>query len=52
VTDSPGAARAGATINMAVQNSKILFEINLKAVQDARLTLSSKLLRLAREIYQ
>ncbi|MDO9314463.1 MAG: YfiR family protein [Burkholderiaceae bacterium] len=51
VTDSPGAARDGAAINMAVQNSKILFEVNLKAVQDARLTLSSKLLRLAREIY-
>lgn len=52
VTDSPGAARTGAAINMAVQNSRISFEINLKTVQDARLTLSSKLLRLATEIYQ
>ena len=51
VTDSPGAARAGAAINMAVQNSRVLFEVNLRAVQGARLTLSSKLLRLAREIY-
>ena len=51
VTDSPGAARAGSAINMAVQNSRVLFEVNLKAVQGARLTLSSKLLRLAREIY-
>ena len=51
VTDSPGAARAGSAINMAVQNSRVLFEVNLRAVQGARLTLSSKLLRLAREIY-
>lgn len=51
VTDSAGAARAGAAINMAVLNSRVLFEVNQKAVRDARLTLSSKLLRLAREIY-
>ncbi|WP_428422507.1 YfiR family protein [Methylibium sp.] len=52
VADSPHAAREGVAINMAVRDSKVLFEVNLKAVRGARLNLSSKLLRLAKEVYQ
>ncbi len=51
VADSAEAIRRGVAINMAVGQSRISFEINLKAVRDARLVLSSKLLRLATEVY-
>ena len=50
VAESPGAARQGAVLNMAVARDKITFSANLKAAQQARLTLSSKLLRLATEV--
>jgi YfiR/HmsC-like len=52
VADSPGAAREGAALNMAVVQNKITFEANLQAARAARLDLSSKLLRLATEVYQ
>lgn len=52
VADSPGAARQGVMINMAVANEKITFEADLRAARTARLELSSKLLRLATEVYR
>ena len=52
VADSPNAAREGVAINMALRDSKVLFEVNLRAVHGARLNLSSKLLRLAREVHR
>ena len=52
VADTPGAARDGVDINMITGQSKIAFEVNLKAVRDSRLNLSSKLLQLARDVYQ
>ena len=52
VADSPGAARQGVALNMVMRQSRIAFEVNLKAARAARLTLSSKLLRLATEVYQ
>jgi hypothetical protein len=52
VADSPNAARAGVGINMLMKDAKVSFEVNLKAVQQGGLGLSSKLLRLAREVYQ
>ena len=52
VADSPNAANDGVAINMAVQDAKVFFQVNLKAVRGARLNLSSKLLRLAREIHE
>jgi hypothetical protein len=52
VADSPGAARQGVALNMMVKQNKITFEANLQAAQAARVTLSSKLLRLATEVYQ
>ncbi len=52
VADSPGAARQGAMLNLAVAQNKVTFEANLQAARAARLTLSSKLLRLATEVLQ
>jgi hypothetical protein len=52
VADSPGAARQGVALNMAVAQNRITFEANLAAARAARLTLSSKLLRLATEVHQ
>ena len=51
VADSPDSARKGVALNMAMGDAKISFEVNLKAL-GPRLALSSKLLRLAREIQQ
>lgn len=52
VADSPGAARLGVIVNMAVVQEKITFEANLRSARSARLNLSSKLLRLATEVHQ
>lgn len=52
VADSPGAARQGAMLNMNLVQGRVTFEANLVAARNARLTLSSKLLRLATEVIQ
>jgi hypothetical protein len=52
VSDSPGAARGGIALNMIVDQNTILFEANLSAVRKNQLVLSSKLLKLAKEIYE
>lgn len=52
VADSPGATREGVALNMGVSQNKIVFEANLDAARRARLKLSSKLLRLAKEVLQ
>lgn len=52
VTDTRGALDSGAGINMELRQNKITFEVNLAATQRARLSLSSKLLRLASEVRQ
>lgn len=52
VADTPGAARQGVALNMAVAQNKVTFEANLLAARAAHLTLSSKLLRLATEVQQ
>ena len=51
VADSPASAPKGVALNMAMGDAKISFEVNLKAL-GSRLVLSSKLLRLARDIQQ
>ena len=51
VADSPDSARKGVALNMVMGDAKISFEVNLKAL-GPRLALSSKLLRLARDIQQ
>jgi hypothetical protein len=52
VADTPGAAQQGVVINMAIASNKVTFEVNLKTARAARLHLSSKLLRVATEVYQ
>jgi len=52
VADSQGAGRRGVVLNMAVAQNKITFEANLQAARAVRLNLSSKLLRLATEVFQ
>jgi hypothetical protein len=52
VADTPGAARDGVALNMVAEQNKVIFEANLGAARSHGLGLSSKLLRLAREVYQ
>ena len=52
LADSPGAARDGVSINMDLRDSKVVFEVNLKALRSAGLAVSSKLLRLAKVVHQ
>lgn len=52
VAESPGATRQGAMLNMKMAQGRVSFEANLEAARVARLTLSSKLLRLATEVIQ
>ena len=52
IADVPDAARRGVAINMHTLNDKVTFEANLSAARSQGLTLSSKLLRLAREIHR
>jgi hypothetical protein len=52
VADSPGAARQGVAINMGTEQNKVNFTANLGAARANGLNLSSKLLHLAREVYQ
>ena len=52
VADSPGAVRQGAALNMALAQNRISFEANLDAARAARISLSSKLLRLATDVIQ
>lgn len=52
VSDSPGALRSGVALNMVVVQDRITFEANLPATRAARLSLSSKLLRVASEVLQ
>ena len=40
----------GGIINLVIDRSKVRFEINLDAAREARLTVSSKLLKLARKV--
>jgi hypothetical protein len=52
VADSEGAAKRGVALNMAVAQNRVTFEASQAAARASRLTLSSKLLRLATEVHQ
>jgi hypothetical protein len=52
VADSQGAVDQGVVLNMNVVNNRVTFEANLAAARDAKLSLSSKLLRLATKVRQ
>ena len=48
VSDDAGISEDGAIISLALENRRVLFDIGVAAARTAQLTLSSKLLRLAR----
>jgi phosphohistidine swiveling domain-containing protein len=48
VSDDADIGRNGAVITLYLENNRIAFDIDMNAARQARLTLSSKLLRLAR----
>jgi hypothetical protein len=48
IAEATGAAKAGAIINLYIDDEHIRFEINTAAAKRGRLTLRSKLLKLAR----
>ncbi|MES2149588.1 MAG: YfiR family protein [Pseudomonadota bacterium] len=50
VADHVGAAHDGVVLNMVVEHDRILFEANLGAAHNNGVVLSSKLLRLAKEV--
>jgi hypothetical protein len=52
VADSPGAAAAGVSLNMNMEQNKVTFEVNLAAVRSSKLEISFQLLRLAKEVHQ
>lgn len=51
VADSPGAARRGVTINLAIKDNKVTFEVNLSMVRKAGLNLNAQLLRFATKVH-
>jgi len=48
VGEATDLAKRGATINFKIEDDKVRFEVNVDAAKRARLTISSKVLRLAR----
>ena len=50
VGDSPGFLEQGGVINFLLEGTKVRFEINNEAAGKAKLTISSKLLQLARRV--
>jgi hypothetical protein len=52
VADSPGAAREGVMLNMVTMQNKVTFEANVSAARAHGLSLSSRLLRLATEVFK
>lgn len=52
VAESPGAARQGAMLNFVVEEGRVQFEANVGAAEVRGLSFSSKMLRLAKEVYR
>jgi len=50
--DTKGFAQQGIMINLIIDQNKIRFEINTESAKRAKLVISSKLLKLAKTIYQ
>lgn len=48
--DSPGLWQRGVMLNLATEEGRIVFDIDLQSVRQAGLALSSKVLRLARQV--
>jgi len=51
IADTQGAARKGVMLELSVQDKKIGFEFNGAAARSANISLSSKVLRLAKAVY-
>jgi hypothetical protein len=51
IADMKGAARRGVMLELSVQDKRIAFEFNGAAARAANITLSSKVLRLAKAVY-
>lgn len=51
IADAKGAARKGVMLELSVQDKKIGFEFNGTAARSANISLSSKVLRLAKAVY-
>jgi hypothetical protein len=52
IGDTGGYARQGVMINFVMEQNKVGFEINSESARRARITISSKLLKLAKMIYK
>jgi hypothetical protein len=52
IGDAPGFAKRGGIINFVLEDNKVRFEVNVEAAKHADLTISSRLLTLARIVQQ
>ncbi len=52
VTDNPDLFRAGAMIGLFLDNKRLTFDVNYAQAKNAQLSISSKLLRVARKVLQ
>lgn len=50
--DSPGYLQRGVMLNLALDQGRVVFDVDLRAARVAGLTLSSKMLRLARQVQE
>lgn len=52
VGDSPGFLQRGVMLNLEIDGGRVVFDIDLRSVRQAGLTVSSKVLRLARQVLE
>jgi len=52
IGEIPGFARRGGVINLVLEDNKVHFEVNVEAAKEADLTISSRLLALARIVQE
>jgi hypothetical protein len=52
IGDAPGFAKRGGIVNFTLEDNKVRFEVNVEAAKHADLTISSRLLTLARIVQQ
>ncbi|MFS0757551.1 YfiR family protein [Noviherbaspirillum sp. 1P10PC] len=51
ISDVEGSARKGIMVELHIENNKIAFEFNNDSAHSARISLSSKVIRLAKSVY-
>lgn len=52
VGDSPGYLQRGVMLNLEIEGGRVVFDIDLRSVRQSGLTVSSKVLRLARHVIE